>query len=81
MQHNLKNKKLCIFGLSFKKNTDDLRESSAMYSLSDIDLFVANYSLRGLSYRSTIRWATWTNSFQNSSIKDCGKNNINKELR
>jgi UDPglucose 6-dehydrogenase len=30
MQKNLKNKKICILGLSFKKNTDDLRESSSI---------------------------------------------------
>jgi UDP-glucose 6-dehydrogenase len=32
MQRNLKNKVICVFGLSFKKNTDDLRESSSMYN-------------------------------------------------
>lgn len=30
MQKNLKGKKICIFGLSFKKNTDDLRESASI---------------------------------------------------
>jgi UDP-glucose 6-dehydrogenase len=42
MYGNLNNKKMAIFGVTFKKNTNDIRESPALYVLDQLKYFDLN---------------------------------------
>ena len=65
ISHSLKGKKVCILGLSFKDNTDDLRESRAIALVNELKKYSAEISV----YDPVVK--NYTDVEMCTNIKEC----------